>query len=70
MKLCGSLLLLLAMTGCAFNEKDWEPADSGLNAAVEYCREEMLDRDPLLGSLWHLSRDFRPCMENRGYVKK
>ncbi len=70
MKLWGSFFLLFAMAGCAFNAADWEPENEGLNVAVEYCKREMLERDPLLGPFWHLSKDFCPCMENRGYLKK
>ncbi len=63
------VLLLAGLCGCAFDVSEWAPADEGLEDAVRYCRTETLQRDPLLGPLWYGSKDFRPCMESKGYFK-
>ena len=70
MRKLGIVLLLLTATGCAVSLENWEPQDDGLQHALQYCREDMLQRDPLLGPFWSLSKDLRPCMEDRGYFKR
>lgn len=65
-----TLPLLLFSTGCTFDIQDWEPQGDKLQYAAKNCRIEILQRDPLLGPLWYLSKDFRPCMEGSGYFKK
>ncbi len=70
MKKLVTLALLILLAGCAFNIEDWEPNSEDLYYAVQRCRSEMLLRDPSLGLLWHLSKDFKPCMEGTGHYKK
>lgn len=70
MKKLSVICSLLAMTGCAFDVRDWEPQDDVLLLSVQKCREEMLLRDPYLGSLWHWSKDFEPCMRGTDHNKK
>jgi len=70
MKKLVTLALLILLAGCAFNIEDWEPNGEDLHYAMQRCRSEMLLRDPLLGPLWHLSKDFKPCMEGTGHYKK
>ncbi len=65
----GLLVFLIGTAGCAFDSAEWSPGDEGLEHAVRYCRTETLQRDPLLGPFWYGSKDFRPCMESRGYFK-
>jgi hypothetical protein len=69
-KIGATLVLLFLLTGCAFDIQDWEPKDDKLHYAAQQCRTEMLLRDPLLGPLWYLSKDFKPCMEGTGHFKK
>jgi hypothetical protein len=64
------LAFLVFATGCAFNIQDWQPKDEKLLHAAKLCRAETLIREPLLGSLWYLSKDFKPCMEGTGHFKK
>ena len=64
------MVFLTGTAGCAFDASDWAPSDEGLEDAVRYCRTETLQRDPLLGPFWYGSKDFRPCMENKGYFKQ
>lgn len=70
MKKLFMILMLFLVTGCAFNANDWEPRDEGLIFAVKRCRTETIQRAPMLGPVWYLSKDFAPCMKDRGYYKK
>ena len=63
-------IFLLFLTGCAIDLNDWEPKDETLVLSVKICRKEMLLRDPYLGRLWHISKDFEPCMRGTDHYKK
>lgn len=49
--------------------QDWKPKGDKLHYAAEQCRTEMLIHDPLLGPLWNLGKDFKPCLEGMGHFK-